>query len=93
MCKNLEGLLNCDLVCIVVTKIVLFLVCRRVRTPSVDAMTRDHRNDVLSNILAIAFGYIGKLELLGWFFACCKFCKKRRYYQTILICVCNFLRF
>lgn len=32
-----------------------------------DAMTRDHRNDVLSNILAIAFGYIGKLELLGVF--------------------------
>ena len=41
------------------TKIILFLVCRRVRTPSVDAMTRDHKNDVLSNILAIVFGYLG----------------------------------
>lgn len=49
--------------CTIVTKIVLFLICRRVRTPSVDAMTRDHRNDVLSNILAIAFGYIGSKSM------------------------------
>lgn len=41
-----------------------------------DVMIRDYRNDVLFNILVIVFGYIGKLELLGVFFVCCKFCKK-----------------
>ena len=42
-----------------VIKFVLFLVCRRVDTPGTEALAQDHRNDVLSNTIAIACGLIG----------------------------------
>ncbi|XP_061196456.1 uncharacterized protein LOC133204733 [Saccostrea echinata] len=58
------GIITIVIVCsTIVLKIILFLVCRRVKTPSVDAMTKDHRNDVLSNIVAIVFGYIGSKSM------------------------------
>lgn len=52
-----------------------------------DAMTRDHRNDVLSNILAIAFGYIGKLELLGGFLHVENFAKKKLLSNHFNLCM------
>ena len=43
----------------VVTKLGLFLICRRIRTPSVQALALDHRNDTASNMVAILFGLLG----------------------------------
>ncbi|XP_028410023.1 metal tolerance protein 11-like [Dendronephthya gigantea] len=40
-------------------KILLFLYCRRYNSPSTEILTHDHRNDVISNIVALTFGYIG----------------------------------
>lgn len=42
----------------VVTKLVLYLVCRRIDNPSVQALAKDHLNDVISNSGAIACGMI-----------------------------------
>lgn len=47
----------------IVIKFVLFVLCRRVKTPTVQALAQDHRNDVLSNTLAIVCGYIGSREI------------------------------
>ncbi|XP_014679502.1 PREDICTED: metal tolerance protein 11-like isoform X2 [Priapulus caudatus] len=41
------------------TKMCLYLFCRRYKNPSVQALCQDHRNDVLSNIFALAGGFIG----------------------------------
>ncbi|CAB3977171.1 metal tolerance 9-like [Paramuricea clavata] len=43
----------------IVTKILLFIYCRRYKSPSTDVLTQDHRNDIISNAVALAFGYIG----------------------------------
>ncbi|KAH9514187.1 Metal tolerance protein 11 [Bulinus truncatus] len=43
----------------VVVKLVLYIVCRKVRSPIVQALAQDHRNDVLSNSVALVFGYLG----------------------------------
>ncbi|XP_033764124.1 metal tolerance protein 11-like isoform X3 [Pecten maximus] len=47
----------------VVVKFVLFLVCRRIKSPTIQALAQDHRNDVISNTLAILCGYIGSEEI------------------------------
>ncbi|XP_060066683.1 uncharacterized protein LOC132546968 [Ylistrum balloti] len=49
----------------VVSKLVLFLLCRRIRSPSVLALSQDHRNDVVSNSFALIFGYLGSQQLLN----------------------------
>lgn len=43
----------------ILIKIILFLYCRRVKKPSTDVLAQDHRNDVLSNLFALGFGYVG----------------------------------
>ncbi|KAI8795739.1 metal tolerance protein 11 [Biomphalaria glabrata] len=43
----------------VVIKLILFLVCRKINSPIVQALAQDHRNDVMSNFVAIVFGYLG----------------------------------
>ncbi|KAJ8319759.1 hypothetical protein KUTeg_001346 [Tegillarca granosa] len=61
---------NVDLATIIITvsaiviKLILYLVCRRVPSPSIQALAMDHRNDVLSNSVAIVFGYIDQIKLL-----------------------------
>ncbi|KAK3105312.1 hypothetical protein FSP39_022271, partial [Pinctada imbricata] len=47
----------------IVIKLVLFLVSRRVSSPSVQALAMDHRNDVISNTFALIFGYIGSQDM------------------------------
>ncbi|XP_021366579.1 metal tolerance protein 9-like [Mizuhopecten yessoensis] len=47
----------------VVIKLVLYLLCRRVQKPSVQALAQDHRNDVLSNSVALVCGYLGSKEM------------------------------
>ncbi|XP_046579606.1 metal tolerance protein 9-like isoform X2 [Haliotis rubra] len=44
-------------------KFVLWLLCRRIPSPSVQTLALDHRNDVCSNFVAIACGYVGSAEL------------------------------
>ncbi|XP_025084573.1 metal tolerance protein 6-like [Pomacea canaliculata] len=46
----------------VVTKFLLWLICRRVNNPTIQALAQDHRNDVLSNSVAIVCGYLGSQE-------------------------------
>ena len=43
------------------TKFILFLLCRCLGhgSSSVAALAQDHRNDVLSNIVAVICGYFG----------------------------------
>lgn len=43
-----------------VSKAILFFLCYRVDTPTMSALAADHRNDVASNIVALACGLIGK---------------------------------
>ncbi|XP_046345916.2 metal tolerance protein 9-like isoform X3 [Haliotis rufescens] len=44
-------------------KLVLWLLCRRIPSPSVQTLALDHRNDVCSNAVAIACGYVGSIEM------------------------------
>jgi len=46
-------------------KCVLFIVCRRIATPSAQVLALDHRNDVISNTVAVACGIIG-IELMNF---------------------------
>ncbi|XP_076451370.1 uncharacterized protein LOC143287306 [Babylonia areolata] len=46
----------------IVVKLVLWLVCRRVDSGMVQALAMDHRNDVLSNSVAIVCGYLGSAQ-------------------------------
>ena len=43
----------------VVIKMALFLYCRRLKSPSTIVLAQDHRNDVMSNAVALGFGYLG----------------------------------
>ena len=43
----------------VVLKMLLFLYCRQYKSPSTKVLTQDHRNDIISNAVALVFGYIG----------------------------------
>lgn len=45
--------------CTVVIKLILYLVCRKVQNPTIQALAQDHRNDVLSNTVALVCGVIG----------------------------------
>ncbi|XP_050411618.1 uncharacterized protein LOC126826673 isoform X1 [Patella vulgata] len=47
----------------VVIKFIMWLMCRRIQSPSVQALAQDHRNDVLSNTVAIICGYLGSMEM------------------------------
>lgn len=47
----------------IVIKLVLWLICRRVKTSMVQVLALDHRNDVLSNSVALICGYVGSAEL------------------------------
>jgi len=42
-----------------VSKLILFLICRRIESPATQALAQDHRNDIISNSGAIACGLIG----------------------------------
>ncbi|XP_064642390.1 uncharacterized protein LOC135496803 [Lineus longissimus] len=42
----------------IVSKLILFLACKAFRSPMIDALAQDHRNDVFSNAGALTFGYI-----------------------------------
>ncbi|KAL5015135.1 hypothetical protein ScPMuIL_009405 [Solemya velum] len=46
----------------VVVKLVLYLLCRKVPSPTVQTLALDHRNDVASNAVAILCGYLGSQE-------------------------------
>ncbi|CAF3151667.1 unnamed protein product [Rotaria sp. Silwood2] len=43
----------------IVSKAILFFLCYRVKTPTMSALSSDHRNDVFSNIVALFCGLIG----------------------------------
>lgn len=43
----------------VVFKGSLYILCKQVRNPSVQALAVDHRNDVVSNVAALMFGLLG----------------------------------
>lgn len=43
----------------IVVKMGLFLYCRRIKSPSTTVLAQDHRNDVMSNAVALGFGYLG----------------------------------
>lgn len=43
----------------IVIKILLYLYCRGHKSPSIQALQQDHKNDVISNTVALGFGYIG----------------------------------
>lgn len=47
----------------IVVKLILYLVSRPVKNPSIQALAQDHRNDVLSNLIAVVFGYVGSQEM------------------------------
>lgn len=47
----------------VVIKFILYLLCRPILKPTVQALAQDHRNDVLSNSVALVCGYLGSLDM------------------------------
>ena len=42
------------------SKALLFLLCSRLKNPTMSALAEDHRNDVASNLIALACGLISK---------------------------------
>lgn len=45
--------------CTIVTKLTLFLIYRRFSNSTIRALAMDHRNDVISNSIALIFGFLG----------------------------------
>jgi len=45
-----------------VSKAILFVLCYRVKNPSMYALAEDSRNDVASNIVALVCGLIGMIK-------------------------------
>ncbi|CAF3639359.1 unnamed protein product [Rotaria socialis] len=45
----------------IVSKAILFFLCYRIKTPTMSALSSDHRNDVFSNIVALTCGLIGSI--------------------------------
>lgn len=43
-------------------KLILFLLCSRERSETLNALAQDHRNDVFSNSIALICGIFGKTE-------------------------------
>lgn len=43
----------------IVIKMLLFLYCRRIKSPATNVLAQDHRNDVFSNTVALGFGFLG----------------------------------
>lgn len=43
----------------IIIKLLLYLYCRKYKSLSTKVLAQDHRNDVISNALALGFGYIG----------------------------------
>lgn len=43
----------------IVIKMLLFLYCRRIKSPATNVLAQDHRNDVFSNAVALGFGFLG----------------------------------
>jgi divalent metal cation (Fe/Co/Zn/Cd) transporter len=44
----------------IISKSILFALCCRIKTPTMSALSSDHRNDVFSNIVALTCGLLGK---------------------------------
>jgi hypothetical protein len=54
------GALPVTVMCVTaVSKAILFILCYRVKNPTMSALAEDHRNDVASNIIALCCGLIG----------------------------------
>lgn len=49
---------------VAVTKLILFIVCKRLPNPTLQALAQDHRNDVISNTVALGCGYAGNIRFL-----------------------------
>lgn len=43
-----------------VSKLILFLLCSREKSATLNALAQDHRNDVFSNTVALLCGIVGK---------------------------------
>jgi len=43
----------------IVSKAILFVLCYRIKNPTMSALAEDHRNDVASNIVALVCGLLG----------------------------------
>uniref|UniRef100_A0A0M3IQV4 ZT_dimer domain-containing protein n=1 Tax=Ascaris lumbricoides TaxID=6252 RepID=A0A0M3IQV4_ASCLU len=78
--KNIHPIVDLPTIIIMVAgtvlKAILFLVCRRQKSPGSMVLAIDQRNDVLTNIVALAGAYIGNhfwlyADPLGAFFVCC----------------------
>ncbi|ESO85186.1 hypothetical protein LOTGIDRAFT_167973 [Lottia gigantea] len=49
----------------IVIKFIMWLLCRRIDTPSVQALAQDHLNDVFSNSVALICGYL-VIKFIMW---------------------------
>ncbi|CAF1083260.1 unnamed protein product [Rotaria sordida] len=55
-----------SIMCItIVIKIILSVLCYRVSTPTMSALSADHRNDVVATMVALVFGIIGSKAIDG----------------------------
>ncbi len=48
----------------IVLKLILFILCSRVSSATLNALSQDHRNDVFSNAVALFCGIIGMILIL-----------------------------
>jgi len=46
-----------------ISKPILFFLCYRVKNPTMSALAADHINDVVSNIVALVCGLVGKVKI------------------------------
>lgn len=47
------------MVCTVIIKLFLYVYCKRYKEPSVNVLAMDHRNDCISNTVALICAYLG----------------------------------
>jgi hypothetical protein len=52
---------NKTILSFIVSKAILFVLCYRIKSPTMSALAEDSRNDVASNIVALACGLIGMI--------------------------------
>lgn len=60
---DMSALPDSVMVITAVSKAVLFVFCYRIKNPTMSALAADHMNDVVSNIVALVCGLIGKVKI------------------------------
>jgi divalent metal cation (Fe/Co/Zn/Cd) transporter len=65
---DMSALPTSVMVITIISKAILFALCYPVKTPTMSALSEDHRNDVASNIVALICGLVGIKIKINYFY-------------------------